>query len=192
MRYRRTFSQDRFLFIDNFAGAVIDTRWTKTDTESKLGITAGKLDCTGGKAVPAFGDPMLIGPSMLRYGGMTLECEITPTATNTWCNVGFAIVATPSATQWIGLRFDNNGTITLLEDGTTATSTTYSSGNSYKVRVMLKSVGAEIWLKAGSGTWSRLSDTLTNASSPIYPGYGNNDKIFTSEYCLVAEERPNN
>lgn len=181
----------RYLFRDDFSGAAIDTtRWSVTDTESKLSESGGSLVCSGGKATPAYDDPRLTSArSFVPVAGCTFECEFKATTLAEF-QVGFdsttpiANAVRPSflVYEFLDIR-PVSGSITLPVALSTATS--------YRLRLVIQGLsGTLFYLSVDGGlSWKLVwADQLT-LPALLYCGYDNKSAAFTSSFVRVYRGR---
>lgn len=127
---------------------------TITDTENKLSIVDGNLVCAGGKAVPAWGDPLAITPAADRATGKTLFGRVSyVSGTNLmfgWGAGGFVDGGVWLQTNQAWARLDGGGAPVDL-------TTSLTPGVEYDIAIVQRTAGELILLKVASESAWRLA-----------------------------------
>lgn len=165
----------------NAATLVAPSLWTQMDTESTLTPTAAGLDCSGGKASPAWGDPAVWGPPRTRAAGETLFVVPTPTANTTDLLIGWA---TSVGGAPVGLYLAADGYFYAeLRDGVGyGCKIAYAGGTGMQVSIILRAGGGYFLVVDSNLRWVSDEDT----SATVYPCISNYDAAYSLVRAWVA------
>ncbi len=164
--------------------------WNVTDTEGKLTVANGVLNCSGGKSTPAWDDPRLSSVQGFSVvAGLTLEMELT------WSNfgpingiqVGFDTTNPIAVTLRPGFSVSPGGVIGIQAASVLPnTPAALSLATSYRFRLVLKNGGA-IWYYSTDGgvTWLALWEDASGSTGTLYLGYSNYTAAFTSDFIRL-------
>lgn len=202
---RATVLAPRDLFRDDFMGDL--SRWVKTDTENKISLAGGNLLFAGGKAAPAWGDPvMAVNQIIQRQAGVCLEVDVADiAATNTDFWVGFCTDTAPgditgSDTQ-PAISFRATAVITPAVGASAVDVAAYAAATPYRLRVILGSYdvankvvspnGFMVFIQGGafgtlgSGSWVLLWRDTGGSTASLYHAISNNTADIDFGYARV-------
>ncbi len=163
--------------------------WNITDTEGKLAVANGLLNCSGGKATPAWDDPRLSSKQGFTVvAGLTLDIAMNfsgfgANGSEIGLDNSDPIIADlrpcffPVASGALQIK---------PSSGTIVTPITLLTGTSYQFRIVLKNGGA-IWYYSSDGgaTWLPLWEESSGLTGTLYVGYSNKDAIWTSDFIRL-------
>ncbi len=162
------------LLNDGFNGTVVDTNtWTLTDTEGKITVSGGQLVFAGGKAAPAWGDPALVSKApyaWARKAGLTIECQVTPGAANTflaagWCDglLSTGTIELHSLVFYSGVLYQSSNV------AIQAVPLPYSAAQVLWFRIVLKATGAHYYVSTDNRvTWYLIWIDSSVTTTPLY------------------------
>ena len=149
---------------------------TVVDTESKLSIADGDLFFNGGKATPAFNDPLLHFGTTARALGKMICCQFsreTLAGENLIIGYGAAITGTPSdAVAYIagGVLYARQSSNTWL--------TALANNTDYQMAIVLRATGAWYFVKGGAFTsWTLLIPGMNSNAATLYRQVNSNKSI---------------
>lgn len=146
---------------------------TVVDTQSKLSIASGHIAISGGKATPAYGDPLLYYASQARAAGRALMADVTPyTAGDDGAFVGWHLGSsfTSGASIKGVIYFQNGGTILSYNGSAAPTIGAWVTATAYAVAIIIKSTGYYILVKGGIYTnYTLLWMDTTITTDPVTP-----------------------
>lgn len=198
----------KYLFLDRFttdkAAPLGATRacepgpgtWTVTDTEDKISISGGRLTFSGGKAAPAYGDPMVRGGSVGNAGGTAIFGTVTS-------NSGAATFGYGAGTANPGFRF-SNATNVAADTGSSANLEAITLPQELAAIIRPGGVGGWAVRRSPGGTWNLQWVTVTgpntnplvasynsaivvdNVRATVLPAWANEANIYTSYVASPA------
>lgn len=132
---------------------------TIVDTENKLSISGGKLVCAGGRAVPAYGDPIIYGSvAFTRAVGLATLCGFKPVT------MGSTLVGIGNGTRF---RFGVGSFIpSWLTGYVTGGVGSYAVGTEYNVACIARGVGG-FYIIDGKLLWVNSADADASQSPHI-------------------------
>jgi hypothetical protein len=177
---------------DRAAGAVNGTAAepgpglrTVTDTENKLSISGGKQVFSGGKTVPAHGDPGSWYESVLRVIGKTLLARVTPQAAGVAYIPGWSTVASGLAND--AVKFDS-AAVSFYENTIQAIVGAFVGGTEYTVALSMRGAGLFYLIKGGIYTeWTLLWVSSFSTISPCFPALSNHSKPLTVDDMRIVD-----
>ncbi len=161
------------------------------DAESKLAIASGVLNCAGGKATPAWGDPGVWGNvGLARAAGRALLCDLTkPSASTDGPMVGWDTdqAGTLDGAAWY---FDASGVIKVRDQGTTLAfqPLSYTANVVQRLAVVLRAAGA-FYLARAAGQSLYTLGWVSNAgtASSLYPAISGLAAAYTADNLRAAD-----
>jgi hypothetical protein len=151
---------------------------TVTDTESKLSITGGALTFSGGKAVPAWGDPGIWYPDVTRVAGKMLLMKFntgTASATN-GILFGFGRATTGEAKAEAFYSVNNIVYASTNIGSTTVNLGALANSTDYRAGILLRTNGA-FYFKKGGNNYELEWVSALGTTATLYPLV--NNKGFT-------------
>lgn len=181
-------------------------RWTKVDTESKITQANGLLSFSAGKATPAWGDPAVVGPAVVRRAGVMLEVEVTPTLSTQESMVGFHTDTSPGGfgapDMEAGVDFFSGATLYTGVGTAFAEVAAYVAATTYRVRLVLghwdvsnRLVSANgytayiqggIFGTLGGPTWALLARHTTGSTALLYAALESITAALGANYVRVS------
>ncbi len=181
------------LFRDGFPGQSINpSKWTITDTESKLRVLGSRLVCVGGKGTPAWNDPRLSSAvAVAAAAGLTLEWELTRTGSGSGGGMQAGFDGSNPITQSLsaGWALSSSGVLQAFpSDAQQRSFITLTQGVSYRFRIVLKNGGA-LWYYSTNGgvTWNLAWEEASGNTGPLYYGYLEHSIPFTSDCIRIFQ-----
>jgi len=191
-----------FVFRDEFstardAGAVHNSAAepgsgvrTVVDTENKLSIANGALTFSGGKATPAWADPMYrTATEWTRAAGLTVIGDITLGNATTWTAIGWR--NTGGSGPLNGFQFNSTGGIlplTTTAPGATNPIVGTYTGITYTVAVPQRAAGAYFFIKGGAFTnWTLMwvDNGATTNQTPMHVAVNNYNQPSSSSFLRI-------
>lgn len=159
---------------------------TVTDTENKLSVGSGVLSFSGGKATPAWGDPVFYIDSQDRSSGMAMYCSAAAISGSYFAigwnssqgglpDTNFTLKGAGVISLWVGGK-------SLNMEGT------WVSGEFYEYAIVVRgSSGAFFCYRLGGSAIKLGFIDNTAVSSTIYPGIVNNNAVADVDHLRVAQ-----
>lgn len=167
-----------------------NTTRTVVDTESKLLTTGGYLQFLGGKASPDYGDPgYWMTAAIPRINGRALITSII--AGNDQSNIiriGFDNGKTGDANIQVFV-FGSNSEIkaSSAADSLSAKLADWYLGEKLYLGIVLRSSGADYWMRRVGGNWTKLFSHLVLTTTPLYAALNNYNMPAKLGYIYVAD-----
>jgi hypothetical protein len=193
-------SQEAYLLRDDFSDALAAGAGNNTlpvpgpgglrvqiDTESKLSQSGGLLVISGGKAVPAQGDPGRWYPGLARVGGRMLFSKAIASFLSTSAQVGWDSDQTGATGMYsIALR----SAIEIRMAYMNVVAGVMTTGVNYSICVILRTSGAFYFMKGGIYTkWTLIAMDLAAMSTPYYPSISNYNGILNFDFLRIPVTR---
>lgn len=186
------------LFKEPWNGTAINTNvWTVTDTTSKLSVSGGVLNCSGGQT--SYDDPMLVKTVAIpRRSGLVLQGYFRATAVpNVGPVVGWSFANnTFNINNNSGLGFlidDSGGTkrLGLREPGAIRTLKNVTIPYECWFRIMLLTTGSRFYFSEdGKLTWQLAWEETTSTNTPLYVHVNNYNAAWTLDNLSVFQTVP--
>lgn len=159
------------------------TRVVVDTVATKLSVAGGKLTCSGGKAVPAYGDPGYWLGATTRAAGIMYLGEFTVTDATSSLELGWDTGQTGALD---GNAYRSTADTLKSYSGGTAGPTLYVplDGTAYPFAVILRSTGAYDLVKE-SGLWKLLWQSPSDATATVYPGIAEYDAVWTADNLRI-------
>jgi hypothetical protein len=164
------------------------TTRTVVDTASKITIASDRLTCSGGQAVPAWGDPgFWLDKAITRAAGQVIAFKINVTDVTSKVELGLDADKTGELTVH---RVRITADTILYYDGTTAHPICFipTDGRDYVFVIVLRAAGALFFLKESEGDYIFLGETTTNTDSG-YLGVSNYSAAATVDFIRQCNYR---
>jgi hypothetical protein len=155
------------------------------DTENKLSISGGKLQCASGRTTPTTGDPGAWWGPFVRAIGRGLFCTVNA-ATVSSVQIGYDNSSTGSPID--GLVFSST---LRAKDGsiTSDALNTFTLNTDYRICIMPKGSGCNLLIKGGPEfpNWTLVWVTNTSTDTPFWLGACNYTATFSLDEVKVID-----
>jgi hypothetical protein len=157
---------------------------TVVDTESKLSIASGQLSLSGGRATPAYGDPLFyLNPSARTAGRMMLS---SLTLTSGGCRWGWYSSGMMRNGFFLGIG--GGFTIDIVDNNVanSAIAPAPTAGTPYQLACILRQAGQYYFIKGGIYTaWTLLAIRATSTIASANPAIDNYTAVLTMDNLRV-------
>ncbi len=184
---------DQFIeFQETFPGTAIDNgNWVEIDPDNSIDQNNGLLL---NDVSDSWSKALISTRTFARAAGKELYIDLTvpaDTLGNNHIMIGWGLNQTtnPSHTQLGHALYWNNYTFTTYEKGvnTGGTSSGYAVNTNYQMKVVLKDVGAQYFVKGGIYTdWTLIQETSTYSDSPLRIGFAQYSHQMTIHQVTVG------
>jgi len=185
--FRDEFSTD--LAAGSVHGTLSTSGHTRTvvDTENKLSIANGALTFAGGKASPVWSDPAIWYPTTPRVAGKMLIGNVTlSSSANKSMMFGYAAAAGVgvSVAGYFVYNTDLNS-----YSGPYLNIDTVALGTNWYPTIILRSTGAFLMEKKGTGAFTLLYPHSTYNTANVFPTIQSYDEGFTSSFIRIPSQK---
>lgn len=170
------------------------------DTNSQLTIGGGVANFAGGKAIPAWGDPVLHETAITRAIGTAVLAKFNRANITTYFWVGFGNATddvNPNTAGTGGPRFlfNNSAALQIFPEDSVSnlnvgltTAAQIAAATDYHVAIVQQTAGNLYLIKGGTFTsWTLVYATGTGANATLYPMLANYDGVQALDWLRTAQ-----
>lgn len=180
--------------LDTFGGTQVAPWWTKTDTQAgnpHISVSAGNLVIAAPPG--AWVNTSLVSKApyvWARTAGLTIEWQVTPTATNKYALLGFTDGSLNANNFEAHGVYIHGSSIIYITTQTAEiiTPLEYSAAQSLWARIVLKATGAEYYVSTDQrATWIRIWDDAAVTVATLYAFIESNNAALTASKMSVYQ-----